>query len=359
MIAGLSGVSGSQAASRPGSHFGRWASRSDGRRRTLRFAGSLALFCWFAYWSWDACKSLILDPELIGIDGRIYYHGAASWLAGGDPWNSFVAVHDWAIHFNFAGPPPTLLAFAPATLISEDAFVLGWLGLSLAAGRYVLRRLHLPIWWLLFPPLSVGMLSGNPQIVCLALLLSGSSWLRALAAPMKAYAVLPLIGERRWRALAILVGAGMVSLVIFRDLWLSYLQEFGQISATLDAQSLGGFSATIDPRLFAVTALAIVVLAVLDRRAAGWLIVPALWPSSQLHYSTLAMPVMTPWLSVGLAVVGRGLPPVVICVYVAWRVARPLWALLRLRTSRMLGLGLAIARDEDYSDRPGGHVPMT
>ena len=71
------------------------------------------------------------------------------------------------------------------------------------------------------------------------------------------------------------------------------------------------------------------------------------------------MPVMTPWLSVGLAVVGRGLPPVVICVYVAWRVARPLWALLRLRTSRMLGLGLAIARDEDYSDRPGGHVPMT
>jgi hypothetical protein len=60
----------------------------------------------------------------------------------------------------------------------------------------------------------------------------------------------------------------------------------------------------------------------MDLRAAGWLSVPALWPSSQFFYSAFALPVMSPILAIGLAVDQRGLPAQVICVYAAWRLAR-------------------------------------
>jgi hypothetical protein len=71
-----------------------------------------------------------------------------------------------------------------------------------------------------------------------------------------------------------------------------------------------------------VTAAAIGILALIDLRAAGWLSVPALWPSSQFFYSAFALPVMSPILAVGLAVDQRGLPAQVICVYAAWRLAQ-------------------------------------
>jgi hypothetical protein len=75
--------------------------------------------------------------------------------------------------------------------------------------------------------------------------------------------------------------------------------------------------------LLAVTVVALLVLALRDRPAAGWLTVPAIWPASQLHYSTMALPVMSPLLAVFLAVPLLRLPPQVIILEVVRRLIAP------------------------------------
>ena len=63
----------------------------------------------------------------------------------------------------FAAPPPTLLAFAPFTLLPADTAV-ALIALAVIGGAIAtIRLLHLPWWWLLFPPLVQCVLSGNVQ----------------------------------------------------------------------------------------------------------------------------------------------------------------------------------------------------
>jgi hypothetical protein len=309
-------------------------------RKLAHAAGSVALCGWFAYWVRDSCWSIPTDGRL-GIDGRIYYRAAQAWLDGHDPWLAGVPVSGF--RFDFAGPPPTVLAFAPFAVLPEDVFNALWLTITVAAAVYTIHRLRRPMWWLLFPPLVQGVLVGNPQVVCLAVLLASSDWLRSLAIPLKAYAALPMLAERRWRALAILGSASALSFALWPGLWLTYLGEFGTISARIAAQSFGGFSATRDTNLLVVTAAAIAILALIDLRSAGWLSVPALWPSSQFFYSAFALPVMSPILAIGLAVDQRGLPAQVICVYAAWRLARR--------------VGPALLRDRGDSEFAGDDEP--
>jgi hypothetical protein len=296
--------------------------------------GSLALACWFAYFAWQVVGGTFTDLpyhlDTLGIDGRIYYRAGATLLAGGDPWSAYASTNTWPpsslhIHFFFTGPPPTALAFAPFGWIPETPFLVGWMLLTLGAAIYTLRRLKLPIWWLLFPPLVQGILAANPHILCLALLLSGSSWLRALAVPMKAYAVIPMVTERQWRAIALVaVGAG-VSLLVFWPLWAQYVADYAGVSDWIAGATHGGFSATRDPRLWAVTAVAIGLLATVDQRAAGWLAVPALWPDTQYFYATFALPLRSPWLAAALALAwnrGDALTPWLIVAYSAIRLGR-------------------------------------
>jgi len=301
--------------------------------QTVRRAASLALFVWFVYQAWLTVAGVFTDwPfhfDTVGIDGRLYYRAAATWLSGGDPWTAFTTSNTWPpsgvfVHFLFTGPPPTVLAFVPFVWIPEDAFVVGWLGLSAAAAIYTTRRLGLPLWWVLFPPLINGLAVGNPQIVCLALLLSSSTWARALAAPMKAYAVIPMVGERQWRALAVLTLGVAVSVVIFWPLWQTYAGDYSKVQDWLVGFTGGGYSATRDPRLFAITAAAIGVLLLIDRRAALWLAVPGLWPATQYFYATFAMPLRSPWLVFVLAAAGTpnaSLVPWCIVAYAGCRMA--------------------------------------
>jgi hypothetical protein len=306
--------------------------------RLLRSGGQLALMGWFLYWVHDSCWSIPTDGRL-GIDGRIYYRAAQAWLGGHDPWLAGVPVNGFS--FDFAGPPPTVLAFAPLAALPEEIFTAVWLAISAAAAVYTVRRVGLPLWWLLFPPIVQGVLVGNPQVVCLAVLLAGSDWLRALAIPLKFYAAWPMLAERRWRALGILAGLSVFSFVLWPGLWTTYLSEFGTISERIAGESFGGFSASRDSGLFAITAIAIVALALIDLRAAGWLSVPALWPSSQFFYSTFALPVMSPILAVGLAVDQRGLPPQIICAYVVWRLVRRIGPSLLASTDEPIEEGTA------------------
>ena len=273
--------------------------------------GSAVLFAWFAYWTWqvigDNFGQWPYHLDVVGTDGRLYYRAAQVWLAGGDPWTAYVTQNAFPlsgtwVHFLFTGPPPTVLAFVPFAWIPEPVFVIAWLGATLAAALYTLRRLHLPVWWILFPPLAQGIFVANPHIVCLALLLSGSKWLQALAVPMKAYAIFPMVGERQWRAIAILVVGVAATVILFWPLWMQYAADYAQTQDWIVGATHGGFSAARDPRLFVLAAACIGLLALIDRRSAGWLAVPALWPATQYFYATFALPLGSPWLAAALAV---------------------------------------------------------
>src|ERR1035437_8659752 len=84
----------------------------------------------------------------------------------------------------------------------------------------------------------------------------------------------------------------------------TYAADYSKVQDWLVGFTGGGYSATRDPRLFAITAASIGALLLLDYRAAFWLAVPALWPASQYFYATFAMPLRSPWLAFVLAAAG-------------------------------------------------------
>lgn len=286
-----------------------------------RRIGSVMLAAWFA-WQTYARISFFVDRDFpIGLDATIYYRGVVAWLNGTNPWDAAVSVGGSAYHY--AGTPVTTVIMAPAALLSEEVFTAAWVVLTLVATIWTLRRLNFPLWWLLFPPIAEALFSANPQLVVLALLVANHPVASAVATALKVYAFIPLFGENRWRQIAVAVAFNAATIAIAPGLWLDYLRQFGSISTRLESESLQGLSAFYFPALLAVTVLALVILALRDRRAAGWLAVPAVWPSSQFHYSTMALPVMSPLLAVFLAVPMLRQPPVVIVLEVARRLVAP------------------------------------
>jgi hypothetical protein len=289
----------------------------------LRILGQIALATWFAGQTYMRIARFVHDTVPLGQDIRIYYRGVEQWLHGGDPWAAEVVVRHSV--FSYAGSPVTTVLLAPSALFSEDQFTVLWLVLSALSAVAIVRWLRLPIWWLLFPPTAEALYSGNPQLVILMLLLAGAARpgvvADSIAVALKVYAVIPLLGERRLRRVGLALVLTLATVVVAPSLWIHYAQQFGAISARLAQQSDSGFSAFYHPILLIPTAIAIILLWRRDRKAAAWLAVPALWPSSEFHYSTFAQPVMTPLLAVLLAVPNQQLAPVAIMLYVFWRFA--------------------------------------
>jgi hypothetical protein len=286
--------------------------------------GQAALLAWFACITYIVIARYVHDRVPLGQDIRIYYRGVERWLQGGDPWAAQVIVSSGHA-FNYAGSPATTVLLAPSTLLSEGQFTAVWLGLSALSAIAIVRWLGLPLWWLLFPPTAEALYSGNPQLVVLMLLLIGAGRrgvvADSIAVTLKIYAVIPLLGERNLRRVALALGLTIATLVVAPSLWIHYAEQFGAISARLAQQSENGYSAFYYPVLLAPTAILIALLWRRDRKAAAWLVVPALWPATEFHYSTFAQPVMTPLLAVLLAVPIMRLPPVAIMLYVLWRFA--------------------------------------
>ena len=287
----------------------------------VRRAWPILLLGWFAWQTYPRISYFVGRHFPLGIDARIYYRGVVAWLQGGNPWDAAVVVGSSSYHY--AGSPVTTVLLAPAALLSEDAFTGAWLILTWVAAAWILRRVHLPIWWLLFPPISEGLFSGNPQVIVLALILTDRSWLAAIGTALKVYAFVPLAGEGRWRTIGVALAVNAATVVIAPGLWLRYVGLFGTISSRLAYESNQGFSAFYFPALLAVTVVALGLLALRDRRTAGWLAVPALWPSSQLHYSMMALPVMSPLLAFFLAIPVFRLPPEIIIVEAVRRLLAP------------------------------------
>lgn len=278
---------------------------------------------------------------VVGIDARIYYRASAAWVAGGNPWEAFAAHFDGGTTYHFAALPPTVVVMAPFTVLPEELFVWVWLVASAVAAVWIVHRLNLPWWWILFPPTVLGVVSGNPQIHLLALLVSGRPALQALAPMLKIYAIVPLLGERRLSAIAISIAIVALTAVIAAPMWTSYLADGGAIAARLQAESEGGYSAWVRPMLFLPPALlGLVLLAIIDLRSASWLLAIAVFPSTQFHISTLALPVVagrpSPWFAAGLALPFQGFPAIVVGAYGIERLRSHLRSIRRMRRQRSL-----------------------
>jgi hypothetical protein len=262
------------------------------------------------------------NEQIVGFDGYIYYRGSAAWLAGQNPWATGAVLN--GLPFSYAGLPPTVTLLAPLTLLGEQSFVWLWLVLSVVSAIVVVRALRLPVLWVAYPPLLFGVLAANPHVVLLALLVAGGTWGGALASVVKVVAIPPLVGEHRWRALLLASTAIGVSVVVFPELWSSFLHQAGTVQSSINAESNGGLSAWGRPYLFIPTAVAIGVLWLLDGRAAAWLIVPALFPTTQYYYAMFTLP-LDPFLAAAMAFPAQFVPPLVTIGYVATRVGLVVW----------------------------------
>lgn len=302
---------------------------------------------------------LATDPRwAFGFDTRLAVGAAQSWLAGGDPWS--FAITGGANQYHFSGLPPTVVVYAALAPLGLAAGAVAGVAVSTVAAVLVLRRLNLPMWWLLFPPLNLGVWSANPDILMLALLLVGGGWLAPI---VKVYAVIPMAGELRWRQLLGALAVTLVTVAIAPGLWLRWAAELPETTERLALEAQGGWSIT-GPAVIVVVVALVLIAWLRDLRTAAWLAVPAAWPSSELHYSTMAMPVMAPLLAVMLAVPRHLWPSFAVIAYAALLVwqsrTAPPRAPLRLRVAaglREAGLMWLLRLIEPLSPRRDPPAP--
>lgn len=227
----------------------------------------------------------------LGIDILIYRQAAVAALMGDNPW----AVQ--ATGYAFAGPPPSLLAYLPAALLPLPIATVLMIGLGLVAATWAVRRLELPLWWLLFPPLFGALIVGNPDALVLPLLLCRGR-LSGLAAVLKVYAVVPLVLQRRWAPLLVAATVSLLSLPFLP----AFIANIGTIEQVLD-------EGTADLSAWGTWLALPVLVALIDlrRRGAEWVVVPALWPNSQGHYGAMSLPVVHAY-PVAAALIGLNIP---------------------------------------------------
>jgi hypothetical protein len=198
-------------------------------------------------------------------------------------------------------------AFLPDAIWRPASFVL-----AIALSILVLRRLHLGIWWLAYPPITIAILLGQPGVIVLALLVLGGSW---LAPSIKMYGILPLVVGRRWRAVAAaLLFLGLL-VAIAPGLWLEWIRRLPELTTRLyaelhDSPNIG---------LSVAGGIALVVIWRLRPRVAPWLAVAALWPTWEYHNAIYSLPTLNPILLLAQTLIeGR----VVVVAYAAWLLIR-------------------------------------
>lgn len=241
----------------------------------------IALMCAFVIGCSRDLIYVFVEPLILGSHGVVYTDAARAWLAGGNPWTVGPPL------VVFSGPPPMLLPFAPLTLLPADAVrVISVVGTAVLA-FWTIRRLQLPLYWLLFPPLFSCILLGHPEVLVLALLVTGGP-LSGVSAVIKPYAGLALVAERRWTAIGVAIAVVVVSAPFLP--WPLFLSELPAISANIVRQAAGD-STFGNPLLMAIAAIS---LGALGLRRGLWLITPVLWPYAQWGYKTVSVPALSP-----------------------------------------------------------------
>ena len=250
----------------------------------------------------------LVRPTIIGIDARHYQRATDAWLAGQDPWK----VIEGGIPY--AAGPHTLLFYVPTSVLPLAISTWVWLAIGLLASVYVVRKLELPIWWVLFPPMFHATWNGNPQTLAVAfLLVTGPALVTGLASAaavaVKLYAAVPLV--RRWRDLVV-AGVVLAALLLILPWQLYFAGDSGLLSHLATAWNGSAWRFPI------LIPLVVVALWVLRDEGAEWFAVPTLWPATQFYYTAMALP----------ALVGRS----------AWFVAAFSIPIPLLSTAAVLGL---------------------
>jgi hypothetical protein len=262
---------------------------------------------------------LVLPVAAVGLhlgwDAPVYTEAARAWLSGGNPWATVYA-------FPFAGPPPSFLPYLPFVLLPEGVTSLAWVAIGIGSAVYVIRRLGLPWWWLLFPPMVLCIMAGSTALLVTALLVRGGVIADTVAVGTRLYAILPLVILGKWRSVIAAGIAGAVSLAVLP--WGQWLAEREAWQGAF-ASGAADLSAASMPWLIPFAVLGLVLM---GRERAAWLVVPVLWPDTQLYYAVIALPalVRSPLVALSLAIPIPGLVVVGMLGQRAWeslRLGRP------------------------------------
>lgn len=262
---------------------------------------------WFFVNAAPAIAVGLRDTSLLYFDARLYLMATRVWLEGGDPWAVELAGN------HFAAPPISMLPLAPLASLPFDIGVAIVASACFLSALATVRLLHLPWWWLMFPPLVQCLLSANVHAALVPLILSGAGWLATL---LKVYAALPLVILGRWRSLAIACGLILLTLPVLP--WATYVEQFGTIADRLALQTKHDIPL---PVLFAISPAVGLGLLLIGRDRAAWLAPLALWPSQQYYYGTLVMPTYSALAAavIALPITGSGIIAVAILAAMEWR----------------------------------------
>ena len=304
------------------------------RAPDLRLAGKVLLryrlaLCFLAIDLWYVFPSLkALAAFHPGSNAILYADAAHAWLTGADPWQ----VVEGGIRF--AAPPPTLLLFAPFAFIPSFAVAALWFIADIGALTFSIGRLRLAWWWVLFPPIMEGLLDASPEPMMLACLVATGPVVRGIAPIIKVYAIAPLLGQRRWRAVGvsalILIATGLVLP------WRQFLADWPVVSDAL-VNGTANLSAYSVPLLLP---FGLAGLAALGLKRAGWLASPCFGRTLSSTTRRCRLPAMTPLLAIGFSLPIPGAPAVAVAVQ----------ALLERRGAGLhpRGLVLGVARGQPF-----------
>ena len=259
----------------------------------LRWIGIAAFTAMSTFWL------MLILPGAVGTDVLVYRAGASA-LIGGDPW---AASHQG---MSFAAPPLEAIVFLPATLLPEPVFVGLWVGASAIGAVIIIRRLSLPAWWMLYPPLVAGVVGSNPAVLGMAAVVAGWRLVGVIVRPQ----LLPVVG---WRVAAAFVALSLGAVVLRPD----FIARIGDIVARYQTQS-GSVNFWLSP-LMIPALFALALLWRVDRHAASWLVMPAVGPAMGWYGFTMVMPVRSLPLALACIFPMPGLGAGAITVYALWR----------------------------------------
>jgi hypothetical protein len=250
---------------------------------------------------------LLGNPVPFGWDAVLSVHAARDLIAGANPWASVVS------GTTFTGLPTELVPFLPFVWLPDPLVAIAWVAIGLGSAIYAVRTLAMPMWWLAFPPLAIGIASGSSVPLVLALLVASGALegvrglvANAAAVIVRPYALLPTVLLGRWRAAFLAADLGLFTAPLIALPF--FVASLTAIQHGLTNQTDGGFSATNAPGLFVLAAVGLVAL---GRQRAAWLIVPALWPDAKLSYGSIALPVLADMPVVAIALASPAFPGVI------------------------------------------------
>jgi hypothetical protein len=287
--------------------------------------------------SWLLYDILFWSQTIRFYDLDVYLGSAARWLDGGRPYMT-APVTAWPSSAGsdfFLYPPPLLPVFGVLSRLPRDPVVVGWIGLLLACAYKSFRVLGLSrtlsLALLAFPPVAIGIESGNVAAVTFLLFAAGvraggSLIVDGLFKVQTGLPALWLIRGRRWRGLV----AGVAVLALFivatlplvgLDSWRAWWDGLGYRAASqASVPALYGYSyaGMLPGWFFIAMSVALVGLALLFRGRRGLAALglasifasPSLWP----HGFVFALPALLTlesgtavWLLLGAGAFGSNM----------------------------------------------------